>query len=69
MTVEDVLRERAKEVGIPAAELARRCDMSDVLLRRSFDGKRSIKSKELIRICQELNLALEDFASCIVKAS
>ena len=69
MTIEDILRERAKEVGISAAELARRCGMSDVLLRRSFDGKRSIKSKELIRICEELNLTIEDFASCVSKAS
>lgn len=67
MTVEDILRDRAKEVGIPAAELARRCSMNDVLLRRSFDGKRSIKSMELIRICFELNLTLDDFKGCCAK--
>lgn len=64
MTIEDVLSERVKAIGITAAELARRCDMSDVLLRRSLDGKRPVKSVELLRLCDELGLSLEDFDDC-----
>lgn len=65
MTIEDVIGERVKKIGITAAELARRCDMNDVLLRRSLDGKRPVKSAELIRLCNELGLGLEDFKDCM----
>lgn len=61
MTIEDVVRKRVEEVGITAAELARRCNMNDQLLRRSLDGKRNLKCDELIRLCNQLDLSLEDF--------
>lgn len=61
MTIEDVVRNRVEEVGITAAELARRCNMNDQLLRRSLDGKRNLKCDELIRLCNQLDLSLEDF--------
>lgn len=64
MSIEDVISERVKKVGITAAELARRCDMSDVLLRRSLDGKRPVRSVEFLRLCRELDLTLEDFEGC-----
>ena len=64
MTIEDVIAERVGAVGITAAELARRCGMDAQLLRRSLDGKRGIKSIELVRLCAQLNLTLEDFAGC-----
>lgn len=64
MTIEDVISERVESIGITAAELARRCQMDAQLLRRSLDGKRSIKSIELVRLCAQLGLTLDDFAAC-----
>lgn len=64
MSIEEVISERVKKVGITAAELARRCGMSDVLLRRSLDGKRPVKSAEFLNLCRELDLTLEDFEEC-----
>lgn len=64
MTIEDVVSARVEEVGITAAELARRVGMDDQLLRRSLDGKRAIKSRELVRLCSQLGLTLKDFDDC-----
>lgn len=64
MSIEDVLNKRVKQVGITAAELARRVGMNDALLRRTLDGKRPVKSVELLRLCSELELDFNDFAEC-----
>ena len=64
MTVEDVIAKRVDEIGITAAELARRCGLDAVLLRRSLNGKRRISSKELVALANQLNLTLDEFAEC-----
>lgn len=61
MTIEDVLREKIEDRGISIAETARRSSMNAELLRRSLNGMRPIKSAELVRLCNVLELSFDDF--------
>lgn len=57
----DVLNGVIRERGIPIAELARRAGIDGELLRRSLCGTRNLRATELIAICKELHLEVEDF--------
>lgn len=57
-----IIAQRVAEVGISKAELARRIEMNDELLRRSLAGMRKITAEEFIRLCKELKLNLSDFS-------
>lgn len=59
--VVDVLNDAIRERGIPIAELARRTGMDGELLRRSLSGNRNLRATELVAICNELHLEVEDF--------
>lgn len=61
MTIEDILRKRIEDRGISIAETARRSSMNAELLRRSLNGMRPIKSTELVRLCNVLELSFDDF--------
>ena len=61
MTVHDVIAERVEKRGISIAELSRRVDMSSELLRRSLNGDRKLTATELIALCEELEMTLDDF--------
>ena len=61
MTVHDVIAERVEKRGITIAELSRRVDMSSELLRRSLNGDRKLTATELIALCEELEMTLDDF--------
>ena len=62
MDASEVIRARQEERGIPTAELARRCDIKYEALRTALAGKRKITAQELVALCQELDLDVEDFA-------
>lgn len=61
----EVISKAVKERGITVAELARRVGMNPELLRRSLDGRRVIKGRELIRLCVELDLRIDDLRCCL----
>ena len=61
MEVIPVIRERIKRYGIPNAELARRVGMHPEMLRRCLNGTRKLRATELVSLCHELGLKLDDF--------
>lgn len=61
MDVIAVINRRVKERGISNAELARRTGIRPELLRRCLKRKRVLKASELVSICRELRLDLDDF--------
>ena len=54
-------RSAQEERGISVAELARRTNISYEALRVSLKGKRGITAPELVSLCRELNLDVDDF--------
>ena len=61
-----VLNDAIHKRGITIAELARRVGMNDELLRRSLANQRKLKATELVALCNELNLEVEDFLTLSV---
>jgi plasmid maintenance system antidote protein VapI len=61
MGIVSVVRDRFEASGITIAELARRIGMDRELLRRCLNGSRKITADELVALCRELGLTLEDF--------
>lgn len=61
MTVLSTINERRHKYGMPIAELARRTDIDYQALRSSLNGERRLSASELLRVCSELDLSLEDF--------
>jgi lambda repressor-like predicted transcriptional regulator len=57
----EVIVARVRHRGITVAELSRRVEMDDELLRRSMKGSRKLRDAEFIRLCKELDLNLDDF--------
>lgn len=64
----EVIDRAVKRRGITVAELSRRVEMDPVLLHRSLDGARNIKSYEFVALCAELDLEIEDFKDCLPDA-
>ena len=62
MKTYEVVNRRVKRTGITVAELARRADIDQGLLRRTLLGTRGMKADELIRLSRELGLTMDDFA-------
>lgn len=56
-----VLGERRKERGITYAELARRTKINEDMVSRFCRGEAMPKGDQLIRLCRELDLDVEDF--------
>jgi transcriptional regulator with XRE-family HTH domain len=61
MDISKVLANRRDERGISYAELARRTDINPDVLARIMKGRATPKGDQLIVLCQELGLDLEDF--------
>lgn len=61
MTINEVIRERREERGIPVTVLAERTGIDYEALRVSLKGQRKISGHELVMLCKELDLKLEDF--------
>ena len=61
MTIGDVLESRRKERGISYAELGRRTTINEDMVSRFCNGTSMPKGYQLIRLCKELNLDIEDF--------
>lgn len=68
MDAYEVVSSRVARVGITTAELARRTGINSELLRRSLIGERTLKANELITLCAQLELTLEDFEEEIGRA-
>lgn len=69
MTVLDVIREARDKRGITTAELARRTNIDYEALRVSLKGKRGITGPELISLCRELDLDVDDFPESVEEPS
>lgn len=61
MGIQNTVSSAIKKRGITIAELARRVDMEPELLRRSLAGTRKLTGIELVNLCLELDLEIEDF--------
>lgn len=65
MKAYQVLDEAVKTRGITYAELARRAGINAELLRRSLSGERRITADELVVLCRELDLSINDFEQVV----
>ena len=63
MSVGSVIAKRVEDRGISFAELARRVGMNAEVVRRVCKGEAMPKGDQLVRICIELDLNIEDFAA------
>jgi transcriptional regulator with XRE-family HTH domain len=62
MLVNEVLKNRVRERGIPVAELARRAGgINPDLLSKALRGEREPRANELLNVCRELDLSFDDF--------
>lgn len=58
-----IVAKKVDDIGITIAELARRTKIDAELLRRSLNGQRVLKAGELISLCVQLNLEVDDFVT------
>lgn len=63
MDVNQVISKRVEERGISFSELARRVSMNGEVVRRICRGDAMPKGDQLIRLCMELDLDIEDFTA------
>lgn len=61
MTIAEVLERRRAQRGISFAELARRTHINEDMVSRFCKGDSMPKGFQLIGLCRELELDLEDF--------
>lgn len=61
MSIGAVLESRRRERGISYAELSRRTSINEDMVSRFCSGSSMPKGSQLIRLCRELNLDIEDF--------
>lgn len=63
MNIGATLEKKRVERGIPYAELARRTDINEDMASRFCKGTSKPNGEQLLRLCAELNLEVEDFYS------
>lgn len=56
-----VINNRIEERGMKLVFLSKQVNMNNDLLSKTLNGKRTLKADELVRLCQVLDLTLEDF--------
>ena len=61
MNVSATLERKKKERGITYAELARRTDINEDMVSRFCRGTSKPNGEQLLRLCAELDLEVEDF--------
>lgn len=61
MSIGTVLESRRVKRGISYAELARRTFINEDMVSRFCNGSSMPKGTQLIRLCKELDLDIEDF--------
>ncbi|MCR1842793.1 helix-turn-helix domain-containing protein [Murimonas intestini] len=61
MKAHEVIKNHIEKKGIKPSFIADETGMSRELLRRSLDGKRTLKADEFVKICTLLSLDLTDF--------
>lgn len=61
MTVLEVIKQAKDSRGISTAELSRRTNIKYEALRTSLNGDRKVTGPELVSLCRELDLDVEDF--------
>lgn len=59
--VAQVINNKIQERGVTLAFVSNQAQMSECLLRKSLDGKRSFMADELVNLCRALDLEFEDF--------
>lgn len=63
MSIAAVLEQRRSDRGIPVSELSRRVEMNPNVLHRVLKGSSMPKGDQLIKLCKELKLDIDDFPS------
>lgn len=63
MQAYEIIDAAVQKRGITVAELARRTEINQELLRRSLIGDRKINADEFVSLCRELNLGIENFSA------
>ena len=61
MKVNEAVRKKKEERGIPVSELSRRTGIGYEALRTSLECNRNITATELLMLCKELDMTLADF--------
>lgn len=61
MKAYEIVSRHVEKRGIPKAELGRRVDIDQELLRRSLAGERKLTADELVRLCVELEIDFSEF--------
>lgn len=61
MNISQVIEGKRKERGIPYAELARRCGINNDMVSRFCKGTSMPSGEQLVKLCAELDLELNDF--------
>lgn len=59
--VVSVISERIKERGVTLVFVSKQADMKTDLLSKTLNGTRNMKADEFVKLCQVLDLTLEDF--------
>ena len=65
MNIGTVLESKRAERGISYAELARRTHINEDMVSRFCSGSSMPKGYQLIRLCKELELDIEDFEEAV----
>ena len=63
MNVSETLEQKKQERGISYAELARRTQINEDMVSRFCKGTSKPNGDQLLRLCAELDLEVEDFIS------
>lgn len=56
-----IISNRIKERGVTLVFVAKQAHIKTDLLSKTLNGNRKMKADELVRLCQVLDLTLEDF--------
>ena len=59
--VVSVIGERIKERGVTLVFVSRQARMNPDLLSKTLNGTRNLKADEFVKLCQILDLTLDDF--------
>lgn len=60
--ISSIIGERIKESGVTLVFISKKVHMSADVLSKTLNGGRNMKADEFVRLCQVLNLTLNDFS-------
>ena len=69
MNISETLEAKRQQRGISYAELSRRTDINEDMTSRFCKGTSKPNGEQLLRLCAELELEVEDFYADPIEAS